>query len=142
MNYKAIVLLLLCSPVHAAMYKWTDAEGNTHYGERPPNRQQAENIAPPPPRSSTPGNRINDLRSLILKQSEDNDKAKSEAAEKAKIDTSNQENCQKLRQRLTQFKNSPRIREKNKDGEYAFLDDEDRKKQVQEMQQRLAKDCD
>ena len=51
------VFLLCLSPLSFAgkIYKWTDSEGNTHYGERPPGNQATQVKVPKgPAHTSTP----------------------------------------------------------------------------------------
>lgn len=139
-----IIFIILASPSYAAMYKWTDEQGNTHYGEQPPNRENAQNITPPPPRASTEGSslkRIQSLREGILTQAADSKKNKAELKEKALKEEKKSKYCDQLRKRLSDFQSFPRIRQKGEDGEYRFIDSTKKQKQEKEMQQRLAKDC-
>lgn len=49
----AAAVCALCTtwaPAHATVYKWVDAQGQTHYGERPPEAaKQAKQVKVPPP---------------------------------------------------------------------------------------------
>ena len=126
------------------MYKWTDEQGNIHYGEQPPNYQQAQNIAPPPPPGSSPessSERINALRKGILKQTKDKAEAKQEAGEKAAHDKKVSAYCLQLNKRIASFQSKPRIRQKDKEGNYSYLADEQKQKQQKEMQQNRVKHC-
>lgn len=38
------LLLLFALPVSAELYKWTDAEGKIHFGDRPPENQATESL--------------------------------------------------------------------------------------------------
>ena len=35
MNKFVFILLLIVAPVSAGIYKWTDSDGNVHFGDRP-----------------------------------------------------------------------------------------------------------
>lgn len=52
----ALCTAALCiagAPGHATVYKWVDAQGQTHYGERPPeSAKQATQVKVPPPGSA------------------------------------------------------------------------------------------
>ena len=139
-----ISLLLFSLSVHAKLYKWIDEEGQTHYGERPPNRQEAQSIAPPPPRASSAGDsseRIQALRSKILDKAADNEK-KSEEIKKQKSENELQHKyCDQLRQRLRIRQENPRIRTQRDDGSIIFLDEKTTLKQKLELEQKIAKDC-
>jgi hypothetical protein len=39
--------ILLCNPLSAAIYKWTDEQGNVVYGDKPPSNETKQ-ITPPP----------------------------------------------------------------------------------------------
>jgi glutaredoxin len=41
------LMLLLCLPAYAQMYKWTDAQGTVHYTDTPPPAQRASQIKTP-----------------------------------------------------------------------------------------------
>ena len=41
----ALALTLATASAHAAMYKWTDQNGNVQYGQFPPTGVQAERIS-------------------------------------------------------------------------------------------------
>ena len=138
----AIILFFLLTPAYAALYKWTDEQGNTHYGERPPNHQKAQSIAPPPPRASSfelDSKRTQSLREGILTQAAENRENKEKSQEAAQKEQEKEEFCTQLRQRLTTFQTTPRIRVEGEDGKHRYVDD--KQKQEKEMQQRLAKDC-
>ena len=42
----SFILLLLCGPVQAEIYKWTDKEGNVHFGDKPAGGEAAESAQP------------------------------------------------------------------------------------------------
>jgi|GEM_PF-4337876 len=139
-----LLLLLLSTHSYAATYKWTDEQGNIHYGERPPNRLKATSIAPPPPPASSSSNSRERLKSIqegILKQTKDRIKEKEEEKKKEKENEQISEYCEKLRKRITAFQNNSRIRQQDKEGSYSYLADEQKQKQQQEMQKKLAKNC-
>ena len=39
-----LTCVLFATPLSAEIYKWTDAQGNVHFGERPPNKNSAQEI--------------------------------------------------------------------------------------------------
>ncbi|MEE9160400.1 MAG: DUF4124 domain-containing protein, partial [Gammaproteobacteria bacterium] len=48
-------MCLLFSSAHAALYKWVDADGNTHYTQQPPPGDIEGETIKPPPRIDTKG---------------------------------------------------------------------------------------
>ena len=61
-----IVLWLLVTATQAQVYKWTDATGQVHYGDRPPAQFPTEQIevAPPPADSTATGLRPDERKLL------------------------------------------------------------------------------
>ena len=51
-----LALLLLMAPIGAEVYKWVDEKGNTHYSDKAPPDEQAQEltISPPPPTEQAP----------------------------------------------------------------------------------------
>jgi hypothetical protein len=69
----AVLFLVWCGSVQADVYKWTDAQGEAHYGENPPASVAAEKVmtqtqidraagqyTPPPPSQSGTSQAIDD----------------------------------------------------------------------------------
>ncbi len=42
--YLVLITLIFASTGHAQVYKWTDAQGNIHFGDKPPGTVQAEQV--------------------------------------------------------------------------------------------------
>ena len=40
-----LILVLAAMPVHAQLYKWTDADGKVHYSDRPQDGVKSKEIA-------------------------------------------------------------------------------------------------
>ena len=71
----AIILALTTTTVSAAMFKWTDADGSTQYGQNPPAGVPAERVhVSPQPASQakpapSPQQRLKELEQQQKKQS-------------------------------------------------------------------------
>ena len=50
---QVIVLFLVVGNSYAALYKWVDADGNTHYTQNPPSGGIEADVIKPPPRVNT-----------------------------------------------------------------------------------------
>ncbi len=135
-----ITVFLLClSPLSFAgkIYKWTDSEGNTHYGERPPS-QKATQIKVPkgPARTSTPSpvnqqDATNKLLDSFAKERKD----KKEATNKAAVEKeSRDKNCSRAKQRVASLKRGGRQYEITDRGERHFLSDADIQTRLLEAQ--------
>lgn len=144
---RLLLIASLCIPATAGaeMYTWKDAEGRTHFGDKPPPevREQAEEIEA---KAYKPGsdektrevyqrtNRMFDAKDKIQRdaqQQQDENAARNEEARKA--------GCREARDRARQL-----------NGPVLFVDDEgnpvkttdaDRKLRLQETQDWIAKNC-
>jgi len=135
----ATVFLLCLSPLSFAskIYKWTDSEGNTHYGERPPS-QQATQIKVPkdPARTSAPQpvnqqDATNKLLDAFAKERKDKKEAANKtAAEKERRD----KNCSSAKRRVISLKLGGRQYEITDQGERRFLSDADIQTRLLEAQ--------
>lgn len=65
MRYCLFLLLALTLPASAQVYKWTDAEGNVHFGNQPPPEADEVDI-----RESAPGSMITEDQRRYLRQEE------------------------------------------------------------------------
>ena len=141
--------LLAASPslLASKIYKWTDKEGNVHYGEQPPakNAREMKLRKGPAPQAkpaksggtldkqaSQPESKGSFLDNLAKEREE---KAKADeiaAKEKARFN----KNCSYARKNLASLKIGGRRFEVDEDGNPSALDD----KQIQERQQEAQKD--
>lgn len=124
----AIWTLLATAPVLASdIYKWTDAEGNVHYGDTPVD-VQAERLAIASKRTDPAS-----VQAMVQARSEaraaeaeaqaaaaeagpSDEELQAEAAERA-------QKCSILRERLQKFINSRRLYREDEAGERTYLDD-------------------
>jgi len=140
------VFLLCLSPLGFAgkIYKWTDDEGNTHYGERPPSRQAKQIRVPKgPTHTSSPRpisqqDATNKLLDAFAKERKDKkDAADRAAAEKERRDT----NCSRAKRHVTGLKLGGRQYEITDQGERRFLSDADIQARLVEAQKIVDKWC-
>jgi hypothetical protein len=138
-----IILALTTTSAGAAMYKWTDADGNTQYGQYPPAGVQAERVKPAPQPASqgqpapTPQQRLQQLEEQQQKEREEEakvtaEKEKAEIAKKnCKIAKQNRANLQMGGHRLTRLS----------DGSYTRLTEEERLSRIAEAEKNIEKYC-
>lgn len=135
----------MCSPAHAALYKWVDSNGRTVYSDIPPNADvKAERVNGPAPRANPNAakemaGQEAELKKRQLQRVEDETKA-----DKAKADTAKrQEQCNIMRGQLKalQMNNIQHYRV-NEKGERVFLDDAAKKQQTERTEQYLKEHCD
>ena len=145
MNVRLALACVLLIPTLAAadqVYKWVDDQGHVHYSSTPPPSTKAQqmtvNVPPPDPQSLQ--------NSQQLQQSQaDKDKAAQAAAAKNKPDpaaaTQKKQHCDDLNSRLVALQMGGRAATVDAQGNRSYISDDDRAKQVQQLQGQIAKDC-
>lgn len=130
-------LMLVISPVSAKMYKWTDANGNTHYTQTPPPTEiKSENIEDDI-RLST-GKLGNALPQTATKESTDAMEAAEQAGEES--EQKHRKFCQQQEAALKQMKANSLIKWKDEQGE-RFLKAEEKQAKIQSIQKTIDTMC-
>ncbi len=118
--------LLLCAAnaAGAEMYKWTDAQGRTEYGQHPPSGVQAERLrrAPgpaTPAARATPGEQ---LEALKQRQDEEHKQA-AEARQDQQQAAQRKRQCENARKNIALLGKGGHHRVKMPDGSYQVMDD-------------------
>lgn len=143
----AIAALLISGFACAGeIYKWTDADGNVHYGDRPTGESQVERvaIASRNTNSAAVSDRVQahdelqtSRQEARAKRAEDAQAAAKEQAEEEK----RQEQCQMYRSRLEKFLQSPRLYREDEAGERVYLDDEQILEARAKVQNKIQETC-
>lgn len=137
------LLLALSATASAQVYKWVDAQGNTHFGAQPPEGQDATKIntsaaqpkaAAPAPATAAPlPSPTEDPAQKAIDEKVKKEVAESEA-QRAKY-------CEVTRTNLAQLQNNPRVKTEV-NGEMRRLTEEERQSQIAENQKGIAENCD
>lgn len=126
--------LAVFAPLHAAsLYKWTDEEGNVHYSQTPPEKQQAEKMHvkdSPASAQQPPAAQEEDAEADGMPEGAGQDPAVVEAK---------QRNCEIARSNLEVYKSSEKIQQP--DGSVITLSDEMREMKVKEAQAMVDANC-
>lgn len=136
---------LLTAPVEAAIYKWTDENGQTVYSETPPPKGTTGTRlkeAPPPP--VDPNAAMENLRNraeAFEKRQEELGKQESDTQQSAEREKQVQENCERLRNNLEILTTNNQVREQTGEGEYTVLGEEQRQARIKATQERIQKEC-
>jgi uncharacterized protein DUF4124 len=139
-------LLLACAalPAAAAVYKWVDAKGVTHYSETPPPPEtQATTVNVMP--SAAPGGSASDTwrdrdleaRKQRIEKSQAEDRAKAANGGPA----ARKERCLDARRQLDILAPGRPVYEVNEKGERVFLDDKTRDLRLAEYKKRSETYC-
>ena len=128
------------------IYKWTDSEGNIHYGERPPGGQSQQIKVPKGP-SSTPApaaksSSTQEATKKLLDAFEKEHKDKAEASAKAEAEKERREkNCASAKRRIAGLKMGGRQYEVTEKGERNYLNEADIQQRLDEAQKFADKWC-
>ncbi|MDH5485535.1 MAG: DUF4124 domain-containing protein [Gammaproteobacteria bacterium] len=136
------LLLLLPLSVPAAIYKWVDAQGNTHYDQEKPLEVDAEKIKlAPSPAGSTSTYSKPSLKPREDKNaaSEDNvDDAQSKEMipkkERAKL-------CARAKETLKKISEAGRVRTKNKDGSTQVMSEQQKQDRINQEKKAVKQHC-
>lgn len=125
----------------AGVYKWKDADGKTHYSDKPPPDIKAETIQINTTQDEHTAQRLNKFK----EQADDNvakrEEGKAAALEKQREAAEITAHCEKVRQQLELLETSTRRQRINDKGEREFVDEELRQKWLSDGRAEVAKHC-
>lgn len=143
MNRAFALALLLCSlplAASAQIYKWTDANGQVHFSQNPPQQGNFQDVTPQLPVSgaatgSAPAKRR--VRSASAGSSDD------AAQQQLQAKADNEERCAKARERISflQEKTAHRLFVTGDDGQPARMTDDQFDQQLKDAQDAAGKYC-
>lgn len=136
----ALALALGCSAAMADIYRWTDAQGRTHYGDRPPAGGAEKIVEPPPPSDLTPEDakaKLDAIRAKREAAAEDRAKAKEE---QAKVDAQKKQRAQECAAAQRQL-DSMRAAHRVRDEEGNWYTGEQRLEKQRELEKAIRKHC-
>lgn len=129
-----LLLAVLSAPCQAAIYKWVDEKGVTHYTEQPPASGKGQEIQPRVTTPATPAAPPAEKTTRTTEQTPPREVMTMPAEKMA-------EQCQNARQRLQQLEASPRILIKGPDGEMQRAPEEERQRMIDEERKRIQLYC-
>lgn len=136
-----LFLLLLASAAQAGeIYRWTDAQGRTHYGDQPPASGGEKILEPPPPSALSPDEakaKLEAIRDQREKANEEQALAKEAQAKTAAEQKQRAAECAAARQQQDALQAARRIRDP--DGHW-YTGDE-RLQKMKELEAGIRKNC-
>lgn len=146
MNRKTLTLAVLLAATPsmafaASVYKWTDEDGVTHFGDRQPTGQQAESVNIRTGKSSG-GNRMSpqeQLEQLETQEAKESEKRQESAVEEARR-KQREANCETARTNLKLIQQNSRIRIEE-EGELRYLTPEEIEEQKQQFEKIAEENC-
>ena len=128
------------------IYRWVDAEGNVHYGDRPSGAPAEQRLQLTYARTdgSAVEQRVQDRLAEKTARAEadaEAEKAAQEAAEEAEIAAEQQKACESARERLETYRSSRRLYKADENGERVYLDEEQRQAASRRIEEQIAEFC-
>lgn len=146
MNNKTLILTLLLAAtpsmaMSASVYKWTDEQGVTHFGDRQPPGTRAETLNVRSGTSSgngrsTPQKRLSELQEQEQKNAEKKQETMAETANRKQRDA----NCENARSNLKVIESNARIRIED-NGEMRYLSPEEIAEQRSKLEEIATENC-
>lgn len=140
-----LALVLAGIPAVAEVYKWTDADGNVHYGDRPPSSAQEPRsltLPPPPTPDADQGERGRRQRRLLEAfdaERAERDRLETEAAE-AKREQAHK--CEQARRTLANFERANILYTTDDNGARIYMSDGARQRAAADVRSWIRKYCD
>ena len=139
-----LTLLLFISVSHAEIYKWTDENGQIHYGERPnnPNTEKIEiKSTAPKPDAGIDSDRKEKQRKLLeaFEAERAEKKQEKEKAEKEKREL--KRNCAYLKDHYKNLKRTNIYYDFDEDGNRIYLDESIQEQDIAEAEKLIRKHC-
>ncbi len=132
--------MLLCAlPVMGAVYKWTDDEGNVHFGDKPQSKVNAETVKID---KFTPDQsyrtRMESIKNNVESQRESSMEKKSEQQELARENT---RLCQQAKRRLIPLNQQIRVFRYDDAGERKYVSDSERASEIKRLEAVVKRTC-
>ena len=139
----SILLLVAMSPANAAMFKWTDANGNVQYGEHPPAGAGAEHIKVAPEPASTPAapslqQQVDALDKRLATEAEQ----KAETEQKKQDAENRKINCTNAKNNLEQLRMGGHRLTRMPDGSYERLEEKQQQDLISKNEKAVKEFCD
>ena len=139
MRHWRILLILLPLLATAEIYRWTDAKGTLHYGERPPAGAQKVDVRPQViERDAATQAREARTERFFGARREEQAKTAVEAQQKQQ---SRNERCRALRSNLGALNSGRKLYYRDDKGQRVFYSDEQLNTARRKIDARLAADC-
>ncbi|QKK10657.1 MAG: DUF4124 domain-containing protein [Pseudomonadota bacterium] len=138
--------MLLASPVHSEVFRWVDAQGRVHFGDKPPNKEAAESVAiESQPRSApaapTEEARRDKQQRLLRAWKEERLQREAKAAKSRAAQEHREKNCHIARDQLRTYRNASTLYDLDQHGKRRILSDADHKKALREAEENVAHWC-
>jgi len=137
------MLLVASLSVHAAFYKWVDANGVTQYSQSPPpsGHYQVMRSSPPPGDTNAVPSPVDTSPPTQNSATSPTTAAPPDNQRQAGQQAAREQNCQLAKHRLTQLENHPRVRITAADGSVRVMSEEEKQAKLLETRKMVSDMC-
>ena len=142
-----VAALALCTSAMAdEIFKWTDADGTVHYGDRPTGESSEVRLGIAYSRtdSSAVEQRQQAFAESQARRAESKaaaEEAAREAEAEAQAAVEKQKKCEGYRNSLQRYNDAWRLYKEGPDGERTYLDDDEMRKAREQLEKHIAENC-
>ncbi len=131
------------APASAALYKWTDAQGKTHYADQPPTLEAAtvKGASDQAQAAAAARASLDAKDQAYQKRRKEADEARAKAEKEAAEARVQRENCDKARNNLAALQNTPRVFTSDGAGQRVYMDEAARANARAASQKALSEFC-
>ncbi len=140
-----ISVVFVCTQAHAQLYKWTDAQGNVHFSDTPPNSGKAEDISDSVKRMNISTDLSSPSMIRRAEQAREQDKARESkkraqnGSARAASKTAHEEYCAAASKRLMDI--SGPVEFYDEYGERVKVTEQERKQKEKDLRAEIARNC-
>jgi len=145
MQKKALLLLLVIStPLQAAVHRWVDAEGEIHFSDKPPIQQHSEKIKldfKAPRHDPHTAARLERQRRILEYNQQDREEQKQLQTNKEQKAKRLQQQCDLDKKRLLLMERTSRLFIQHEDGSRTYKSEDDRQAIKRQLQNTITENC-
>lgn len=143
--FVALLLLLTSGLLWSAVYRWTDADGKIHFGDRPTENAEQMKFKEPPPSSkaatTTAAERKQLQQQLLNLYREEREEKKKQRTEKKAERKKREKGCAKSKREWVKYRDSKAIYGTTDSGEREYYSEEKRERYIKYLKAQVTKLC-
>jgi uncharacterized FlaG/YvyC family protein len=140
----SLFLLSLGPFSHAAVYQWTDANGQTHFGDRPPAKASSKEVrvnAAPAQADATARDRQQKMTEFLEQQQKEREERQATEAKARQQAERQAEMCRKLQARLKHLESVSTFYDINDKGEREYVSEEENLQIREQFRAKVQQEC-
>ncbi|WP_036190872.1 DUF4124 domain-containing protein [Marinobacter lipolyticus] len=140
-----LTLLLLSPPASLAeVYRWVDAEGRTHFGDRPPTQAASQEVkveSAPARVDNAARDRQQKMNAFLEQRQQERDQQRAADAKAEKQAAKRAELCTKMRARLKHMDSVSTFYNLNEEGERVFVSESENTRIRERFRKKVNETC-